>query len=59
LLLIVGAALLALVFATLPARLLHAVSTRLVERRQDIGLAMALALAASATVFIIVVGASL
>ena len=59
LLIIVGAALLALVFATIPARVLNAVSARLAERRQDIGLAMAVGLAASAAVFIVLVGASL
>ena len=59
LLLIVGAALLALVFATIPARVLNAVSARLAARRQDIGLAMAVGLAASAAVFIVIVGASL
>jgi hypothetical protein len=59
LLIIVGAALLALVFATIPARVLNAVSARLAERRQDIGLAMAVGLAASAALFIVIVGASL
>jgi hypothetical protein len=54
---LLGAALLALVFATIPARTLSAISMRLVERRQDIGLAMALTLAASAAIFIILVGA--
>ena len=42
-------------FATLPPSVLGGVSERLVERRQDIGLAMALTIAASAAIFVFLV----
>jgi len=58
LVLFLGGALLALVLATIPARTLSAISVRLVERREDIGLAIALTMAASGAVFIILVGTS-
>ena len=47
-----GAAILGLAFATLPPSILGGVSERLVERRKDIGLAMALMIAASAAIFV-------
>jgi hypothetical protein len=49
-----GVAILGLVFATLPPSVLGSVSERLVER-QDIGLAMALTIAASAAIFVFLV----
>jgi hypothetical protein len=56
LLLLLGGAVLALVFAAVPARTLGALSAQLVERRSDIGLAMALTVALAAAVFVVLVG---
>jgi hypothetical protein len=56
LVLLLGSGLLALAFALLPARTLGAVSGLLVERRADIGLAMALTLALGAAAFVVLVG---
>jgi hypothetical protein len=50
-----GAAVVGLAFATVPASVLSGISMRLVDRRQDIGLALALTLAVSAAIFVIVV----
>jgi hypothetical protein len=50
-----GAALLGLAFATVPASVLSGISVRLVDRRQDIGLAVALTLAVSAAIFVFIV----
>jgi len=56
LILLVGSGLLALAFALMPARALGAVSGLLVERRADIGLALALTLALGAAAFVVLVG---
>lgn len=56
LLLLAGVLLLALVFAAIPGHTLAALSVRLVERRSDIGLAMALTVALAAAVFVVLVG---
>ena len=58
LLLLLGAALLGLAFATVPASVLARVSAPFAEHRQDIGLAMALTIAASAAIFVVVVAAT-
>jgi hypothetical protein len=50
-----GAALVSLAFATVPASVLSGISVRLVDRRQDIGLAMALTIAVTAAIFVIFV----
>jgi hypothetical protein len=50
-----GAVLVGLAFATVPASVLNGISVRLVDRRQDIGLALALTLALSAAILVIVV----
>jgi hypothetical protein len=50
-----GAAVVGLAFATVPASVLSGISVRLVDRRQDIGLALALTLAVSAAIFVFVV----
>jgi hypothetical protein len=50
-----GAALVGLAFATVPASLLSGISVRLVDRRQDIGLAMALTIAITAAIFVLFV----
>ena len=55
LLLFLTAAVLGISLATIPASMLTRISVRLAERRQDIGVAMAATLAASAAIFIIVV----
>jgi hypothetical protein len=52
-----GAALLGLAFATVPASVLSGISARLVDHHQDIGLAVALTLAVSAAIFVFVVAA--
>jgi hypothetical protein len=51
-LLFLGAALLGLAFATIPANVLSGISVRLVERRQDIGLVLA-GISASAAMYVI------
>ena len=56
LILLLGSGLLALAFALIPARALGAVSGLLVERRADIGLALALTLALGAAAFVVLVG---
>ncbi|HXV95280.1 MAG TPA: hypothetical protein VD695_01925 [Gaiellaceae bacterium] len=57
LLLLLGGTVLALVFAAVPARTLATVSPRLVERRADIGLAMAaVAVAVGAGILVVLVG---
>jgi hypothetical protein len=57
LLLLLGGTVLALVFAAVPARTLATVSPWLVERRADIGLAMAaVAVAVGAGVLVVLVG---
>jgi hypothetical protein len=55
LLVFLGAVLVGLAFATVPASVLNGISVRLVDRRQDIGLALALTLALSAAILVIVV----
>jgi hypothetical protein len=55
--LLLAAAVIGLVFATLPASTLSGISEQLVERRQDIGLAVAATLAGSAALFLIVMAA--
>lgn len=50
-----GAVLVGLAFATVPASVLNGISVRLADRRQDIGLALALTLALSAAILVIVV----
>jgi hypothetical protein len=56
LLLLLGSAVLALVFASIPAPALGSISPGLVERRADIGLGLALMLAVGGGVFVILVG---
>jgi hypothetical protein len=56
-LLFLGAVLLSLAFAVIPASVLSRISVRLVERRQDIGLAMAVTLAATGAILVIAVAA--
>ncbi len=51
-LLFLGAALLGLAFATIPASVLSGLSEQLVERRQDIGLALAVTLATCAAILV-------
>jgi hypothetical protein len=58
LLLLLGAALAGLAFATVPASVLARVSAPFAEHRQDIGLALALTIAASAAIFVVVVVAT-
>jgi hypothetical protein len=55
--LLLAAALIGLLYATLPTSVLSGVSDRLVDRRQDIGLAVAATLAGSAALFLIVMAA--
>lgn len=58
LLLLLGTALVGLAFATVPASVLARVSAPFAEHRQDIGLALALTIAASAAIFVVVVVAT-
>jgi hypothetical protein len=53
---LLGGALLALVFASIPARRLATVSTRLVEHRSDIGLGMAASVALGAALLVVLGG---
>jgi hypothetical protein len=55
LLLLLGGAILALVYASIPKRVLANVSTQLAERRSDIGPAMALTVALGAAVLVVLV----
>jgi hypothetical protein len=55
--LLLAAAIVGLLYATLPTSVLSGVSDRLVDRRQDIGLAVAATLAGSAALFLIVMAA--
>jgi hypothetical protein len=57
LLLVLAAALLALVFAAIPERMLSTVSVRLAESRKDIGLALVVATAAGALISLVLLGA--
>jgi hypothetical protein len=54
---LLGAALLVLGFATIPSRTLDELSGQLAERREDIGLAIALTIALTAAVFLLFVAA--
>ena len=53
---LLGGALLALIFASIPAQTLATVSTRLVERRSDIGLGMAASVALGAALLVVLGG---